>query len=38
MAQKNSFDIKCQWNEHFEMVCGRKFRDSHLEMKSYTEV
>ena len=22
-----SFDINCQWNEHSEMVCGRKLRD-----------
>ena len=22
-----SFDIKCQWNEHSKMVCGRKLLD-----------
>ena len=30
-----SFDIKCQWNEYFEMICGkklcksRKYEESH---------
>ena len=34
MAQ-NKFDIKCRWNSHFEMVCGRKLRNSRIHEESH---
>ena len=26
--ERIGFEIKCQWNEHFEMVFGHRLRDS----------